>query len=98
MIYALFNHTALYVGKANTQRVGQLGYPSRVWEHIRGIFRLDARESQKPRYRFMRASIGSLCMVPLLWCTTEAQAFALETVVIRTEAPVPNIQDTSAFL
>ena len=93
MVYAMFNHAAVYIGKANVHRVGGPGWPARLGEHLRGIVNPETRDGKRPRYHLMRRSMGSVCFIPVLWTVSERRALAFESVGIKFEAPEANVRE-----
>ena len=91
--YVMFNHVAVYVGKANIRRQNGPGWPARVGEHMKGILFPSSAGGGKPHYKLMRGNMGSIGMLPTLWTTSEARAFAFESIAIRMEAPMANVHE-----
>eukprot|EP00959_Pyramimonas_sp_CCMP1952_P462616 9483547-Pyramimonas_sp.AAC.1 len=53
----------------------------------------DQPEGRWPRYRLLRKSLGTLCMLPVAVDPSEAQAFAMESLVIKFANPECNNRD-----
>ena len=64
VVSIMANHAGLYIGKANIARVKGLGYPYKVFEHLRAVMKPLGAEGQKPRRELMRQSLGSLMICP----------------------------------
>ena len=103
VVYALFSHAGLYVGKADLHRqsvaLGQhCGFPFRVVEHFVGITLPNSRDGTLPRYRVLRESRGSCGCLPLVVLPSSSQALACERAVISCLHPVCNGADWAALL
>ena len=53
----------------------------------------NVRVGMKPRYRILRRSLGSVFMMPAVWCDSEVRALATEAVLIKLESPVCSVVD-----
>ena len=53
----------------------------------------NVRDGMKPRYRILRRSLGSVFMLPAVWCDSEVGAPATEAVLIKLESPECNVVD-----
>ena len=94
VVYSLFGQAGYYVGKTLVRRAsGALGCVARLLEHLRALFRPATRDGQKPRYRILRKSLGTLGFVPLVLTSSEQLAFATESLIIRMEKPQANLED-----
>ena len=51
------------------------------------------RDGMKPRYRILRRSLGSVFMLPAIWCDSEVRALATEAVLMKLESPLCNVVD-----
>ena len=55
VVYGLFSHSMLYVGKASiTRQTSHTGVVDRVMEHVRLLRRPKMRDGMKPRYKQLR--------------------------------------------
>ena len=84
-VYVLFNHAGAYVGKADLMRQNSLtfatqGVASRLSEHLRSVLRPFSAQGQKPRYKLLRRSIGSIAFLPIQTYASPEQAFAAEAL------------------
>ena len=100
-VYVLFNHAGAYVGKADLMRQNSLtfatqGVASRLSEHLRSVLRPFSAQGQKPRYKLLRRSIGSIAFLPIQTYASPEQAFAAEALAIRMECPAGNELDARA--
>ena len=59
----------------------------RALEHLRALLYTNVRDGMKPRYRILRRSLGSVFMLPAIWCDSEVRALATEAVPIKLESP-----------
>ena len=96
-VYCLFSHTGVYFGKANISRAGRYqpnaGLAERAVEHLRGLLLPHSRDGRLHRYRALRNSIGSFSMIPVCVSTSEVQALAIESCLIKALAPNCNGAD-----
>ena len=96
MVYALFSHSSLYIGKTDSVRQGRMigpGMAMRLTEHLRALCRPTTREGRLPRYVSLRRSLGSVSFLPIACLETASRAFALEGLLIRTLKPMANAAD-----
>ena len=93
-VYILWSASGVYVGKANlTRTVSTPGVAARLREHLRGIRFPHHGDGRWPRYQLLRKSLGTLCMLPVAVLKTEAEAFALESLLIKFTNPDCNNSD-----
>ena len=93
VVYVLAGHSGVYVGKARLDRKKMCGMGPRALEHVRALLYTNVRDGMKPRYRILRRSLGSVFMLPAIWCESEVKALATEAVLIKLESPVCNVMD-----
>ena len=74
------------------------GLATRFCEHMRCILRPASANARKPRYRLLRASIGSVCFLPIMIFDSPTRAFAAEALCIALESPMGNAVDQRALL
>ena len=90
IVYVLAGHSGVYVGKARLDRKKMCGMGPRALEHVRALLYTNVRDGMKPRYRILRRSLGSVFMLPAIWCESEVKALAIEAVLIKLESPLCN--------
>ena len=93
IVYVLAGHSGVYVGKARLDRKRMCGMGPRALEHLRALLYTNVRDGMKPRYRILRRSLGSVFMLPAMWCDSEVRALATEAVLIKLESPLCNVVD-----
>ena len=93
IVYVLAGHAGVYVGKARLDRKRMCGMCPRALEHLRALLYTNVRDGMKPRYRILRRSLGSVFMLPAMWCDSEVRALAVEAVLIKVESPLCNVVD-----
>ena len=93
IVYVLAGHAGVYVGKARLDRKRMCGMGPRALEHLRALLCTNVRDGMKPRYRILRRSLGSVFMLPVMWCESEVKALAVEAVLIKLESPLCNVVD-----
>ena len=93
IVYVLTGHSGVYVGKARLDRKRMCGMGPRALEHLRALLYANVRDGMKPRYRILRRSLGSVFMLPAMWCESEVRALAVEAVLIKLESPLCNVVD-----
>ena len=93
IVYVLAGHSGVYVGKARLDRKRMCGMGPRALEHLRALLYTNVRDGMKPRYRILRRSLGSVFMLPAMWCESEMKALAGEAVLIKLESPLCNVVD-----
>ena len=93
IVYVLAGHSGVYVGKARLDRKKMCGMGPRALEHVRALLYTNVRDGMKPRYRILRRSLGSVFMLPAIWCESEVKALATEAVLIKLESPLCNVVD-----
>ena len=104
VVYMIFSHAGLYIGKANCSRriPGgsrlRCGVASRFTEHLGGTMFPSSRAGVLPRYGILRRSVGSLSMLPLAYFETETRALAVERALIQSLRPVCNGADWALVL
>ena len=102
LVYAAFSHAGLYIGKANVWRRdgmgSKLGYVERVVEHTIGMVLPYSRDGSFPRYRVLRSSLGSFCVLPLAKLPSPDRALACEKALIRSLRPNANGADWQGLL
>ena len=92
-MYTVFSHSAFYVAKANLRRSGgKPGFPFRMLEHLRAVLRPGGSGAELAKYSTMRRLIGSLSWLPFLDTTTEGQAYACGSFIIRSLSPLNNTE------
>ena len=93
IVYVLAGHSGVYVGKARLDRKRICGMGPRALEHLRALLYTNVRDGMKSRYRILRRSLGSVFMLPTVWCDSEVRALAVEAVLIKLESPLCNVVD-----
>ena len=93
IVYVSAGHSGVYVGKARLDRKRMCGMGPRALEHLRALLYTNVRDGMKPRYRILRRSLGSVFMLPAMWCDSEVKALATEAVLIKLESPLCNVVD-----
>ena len=74
IVYVLAGHSGVYVGKARLDRKRMCGMGPRALEHLRALLYTNVRDGMKPRYRILRRSLGSVFMLPAMWCDSEVES------------------------
>ena len=97
-VYVLAGHSGVYVGKARLDRKKMCGMGPRALEHLRALLHTNVRDGMKPRYRISRRSLGSVFMLPAIWCDSEERALATEAVLIKLESPLCNVVDRAGSI
>ena len=93
IVYVLAGHSGVYVGKARLDRKRMCGVDPRALEHLRALLYTNVQNGTKPRYRILRRSLGSVFMLPAVWCDSEVRALATEAMLIKLESPECNVVD-----
>ena len=93
IVYVLAGHSGVYVGKARLDRKRMCGMGPRALEHLRALLYTNVRDGMKPRYRILNRSLGSVFMLPAVWCDSEVRALATEAVLIKLESLECNVMD-----
>ena len=102
-VYIMFSHSGSYIGKANATRQSKargahLGFVERTLEHTAGMVFPQTASGKLPRYKVLRSSMGSFCVMPLQLLGTEVQALACERALIRSTKPMCNGADWAGLL
>ena len=93
VVYVLAGHSGVYIGKTRLDRKRMCGMGPRAPEHLRALLYTNVRDGMKPRYQILRGSLGSVFMLPAVWCDSEVRALATEAVLIKLESPECNVVD-----